>query len=45
MQHVVDLVAGVPVWAGIGSAPNSHMYTQLVLYFNMSCVACVYVGL
>ena len=30
-------VAGVPAWAGIGGTPNSHMYTQLVLYFNMSC--------
>ena len=28
-------VDGVPAWAGFGSTPNSHMYTQLVLYFNM----------
>ena len=34
-------VAGVPAWAGIGSTPISHMYTQIVLYFNMSRVACV----
>ena len=34
-------VARVPAWAGVGSTPNSHMYTQLVSCFNVSRVACV----
>ena len=33
-RFVLLLVAGVPAWAGIGSTPNSHMYTQLAQYLT-----------